>query len=199
MRAPAVENRRRARANLSAVIPGRRSAPGPESITTACAYGFWARATYVARPGMTADVRCPSCAIPIFRLKEMAERRRQMEIAVLTPASAGLWFETLSGAPSAEDVGRVAVLLEGGPLRPHLRMVAQRQGGPFGRLAARAEDGRIRLWNPDFDAATPPDDMQAAMRLLIGRVAAIRQEAGLAHLAIENRPGDDLLHNDLWL
>ncbi len=78
-------------------------------------------------------------------------------------------------------------------------MVAQRQGGPFGRLAARAEDGRIRLWNPDFDAATPPDDMQAAMRLLIGRVAAIRQEAGLAHLAIENRPGDDLPHNDLWL
>ena len=37
------------------------------------------------------------------------------------------------------------------------------------------------------------------MRLMIRHMAVARREARLEHLVIENRPGDDLMHNDLWL
>jgi hypothetical protein len=100
--------------------------------------------------------------------------------------------------PSAEEVSRVEVLLKSALLQPHLRVVVTKDGRPLGRLAARLKARCIRIWNPDFRDGVGADEIQEAMRLMINCVTAIRSEAGLAHLAIENRPGDDLKHNDIW-
>src|SRR5207244_391448 len=118
---------------------------------------------------------------------------------VLAPASAHLWLEAVSErVTSTEEISKVAALIEAGPLQPHLRIVVKKHGRSFGRLAARVKEGCIRIWNPDFGAGARPDDIQKAMRLMIDRVVTVRRESGVAHLAIENRPGDDLKHNDLW-
>jgi GNAT superfamily N-acetyltransferase len=123
-----------------------------------------------------------------------------MDTQILTPASASLWYEALSmEVPSLTEGGQLAALLKTGRLRPHLRIVVWEEGKPFGRLRARLEEVGIRLWNAEFREGTSPDETYEAMRLMIGRVAAVRAEVGLSHLAIENRPGDDLKHNDLWL
>lgn len=123
-----------------------------------------------------------------------------MKVHVLTAASARLWFEAISDvAPPDGDIRRLEGLLEGGLFRPHMRIVVEHQARPFGRLAARVMEDTIRFWNPDFKDDTAPDRMQEAMRSMIHHMAVARREAGLEHLVIENRPGDDLMHNDLWL
>jgi L-amino acid N-acyltransferase YncA len=123
-----------------------------------------------------------------------------MDVEILTPTSASLWIESVSdGAPSRNEIDRLAALIGKGLLKPHLRMVVTEQHKPFGRLAARIEERCIRMWNPDFREGIGPDEMNHAMRLMIDRVTVARLQAGLSYLAIENRPGDDLKHNDLWL
>jgi L-amino acid N-acyltransferase YncA len=123
-----------------------------------------------------------------------------MDIEIVTPGSASLWIEALStGALSSNERAQVAALLGTGPLRPHLRIVVTKDSGPFGRLSARLEESHIRISNAEFRQGTSLDEIREAMHLMIGRVTAVRTEIGLGHLAIENRPGDDLKYNDLWL
>ena len=122
-----------------------------------------------------------------------------IEVAVLAPGSAGLWFAALSQVPEAGDVERVEALLAGGALRPHLRLVARRAGGPIGRMAAQVVDGLLRVWHPTFRPDAPQAIKPMAMRRMIREVIEARRRVALMHLAIETRPGDDLPDNDPWL
>ena len=123
-----------------------------------------------------------------------------MEVEVLTAGSAARWFAVVPDmAASAEALRHEDALLASGPLWPHMRMVVTQQGAPFGRMAAEVKDDLIRMWNPTFRDATSTSDRRAAMRLMLRRVTAARTDAGLRHLAIESRPGDDLPDNGLWL
>jgi len=123
-----------------------------------------------------------------------------MNIRVLDPPSAALWFAALTDAlPAADDIVRLVDLLAPGSLRPHLRIVAARDGTPFGRLAALCDGECITIWNPSFRDHTGQEDIREAMQMMTRRATAARRGAGFAHLPIENRPGDDLAHNDLWL
>jgi GNAT superfamily N-acetyltransferase len=123
----------------------------------------------------------------------------ETDIAALAPGSAALWFAALSLPPQAGDIERVEALVAGGELRPRLRMVTQRAGEPFGRMAAQAVDGLLRFWHPAFRAGTPQTIKSIAMARMIREVIEARRRAALTHLPIETRPGDDLPDNDLWL
>ncbi len=130
----------------------------------------------------------------------MGEIRAQISVEELAPGSAGQWFEAVSsGTPAADDVRKLEALLAGGPLRPQLRLVCLKDRTPFGRLGAEVKQTGIALWNPKFRAGAAGDNVEAAMRLMIARVASARRKAGLEHLPVENRSGDDLEHNAAWV
>ena len=122
------------------------------------------------------------------------------DVRVLTPELASLWFEAVSDrAPEREYVREMERLLANGTLKPHLRAVVEHDGQPIGRHAAESTNGLIRFWNPRFRDDTPSHRVEEAMRALLRHLITARHEAGLADLILENRPGDDLPHNDAWL
>jgi L-amino acid N-acyltransferase YncA len=123
-----------------------------------------------------------------------------MAVELLAPGQARLWFEALSHErPERDWVDDIERVLEGGPLRPHLRAIVEEGGAPFGRMAAQVKENVIAFWNPSFRPGTSPDKMRIAMRLLIRKLADTRRIAGLGALLLESRPGDDIPDNALWL
>jgi len=123
-----------------------------------------------------------------------------MKVEVLNTTSARLWFDAVPSEPvTAEKIARAAAALGCAPLDTQARLVVIDGGTPFARVSARVTDGCIRIAPAQVAAGTTTDRIEQAMALLLDGVSTLRQDAGLARLAIESLPGDDAPHADLWL
>jgi L-amino acid N-acyltransferase YncA len=125
---------------------------------------------------------------------------QSVNVEVVTSGSAECWFRAISAAdPEPEQLGRLQQLLAGGSLNPHLRLIIERDGIPFGRMAAQIKEGAVRFWLPSFRLGTSAEIRQKAMERLVDELLVLRLELKLNQLCVETRPGDDLPDNAFWL